>query len=181
MKQEIRIIGGTYRGKKIQFPCVDGLRPTADRVKETLFNWLMHDIHDARCLDVFAGSGSLGIEAFSRGASRVVFVEHSKAAYAQLKKTLSSFSSPKLSVVNTDALLYLEQCKEQYDLIFLDPPFAKNWIPTCLEYIRLNQLLAPEGLIYLESAQAIDLSTGPWKQKKQKKTGHVFYSLLEHQ
>lgn len=178
MKQEIRIIGGIYRGKKIQFPCVDGLRPTADRVKETLFNWLMHDIHEARCLDAFAGSGSLGIEAFSRGAAHVVFIEHSPEAYAQLTKTLSPFKSTKLSLVKADTLAYLQQCKEQYDLIFLDPPFTKNWIPVCLEYIVRNQLLAAGGLVYLESAQEIAIDERIWQQKKHKKAGQVFYSLL---
>lgn len=86
MKQTVRIIGGKYRGKKLYFPESEGLRPTPDRVKETLFNWLMHDIQGARCLDAFAGSGALGFEAYSRGASRVVLVESSPNACANLKK-----------------------------------------------------------------------------------------------
>lgn len=86
MKQVVRIIGGLYRGKKLHFPDVEGLRPTPDRVRETLFNWLMHDIREARCLDAFAGSGALGLEAFSRGAARVVFLEQSPKAYAHLQK-----------------------------------------------------------------------------------------------
>ncbi len=108
MKQIVRIIGGQFRGKKIHFPPEAGLRPTPDRVKETLFNWLMHDIPKARCLDAFAGSGGLGLEAFSRGAARVVFVEQSPAVYAYLNKTLAEFNTNKLQLVHQDALAYLK-------------------------------------------------------------------------
>ena len=118
MKQVIRIIGGQYRGKKLQFPDMDDLRPTPDRVRETLFNWLMNDIKEARCLDAFAGSGALGLEAFSRGALRVVFIEQSGSAYGNLQKIVTQFNSPKLHLCKADARLYLQQSLEQFDLIF---------------------------------------------------------------
>ncbi|HAU1138500.1 TPA: 16S rRNA (guanine(966)-N(2))-methyltransferase RsmD, partial [Legionella pneumophila] len=101
MKQVIRIIGGLYRGKKIHFPDVDGLRPTPDRVRETLFNWLMNDIRNARCLDAFAGSGALGFEAYSRGASHVVFIEQSPKAHASLQNTIRQFDTPNLHLIKT--------------------------------------------------------------------------------
>ena len=179
MKQEIRIIGGLYRGKKIHFPTVEGLRPTPDRVKETLFNWLMHDIHDARCLDAFAGSGSLGFEAFSRGAAQVVFLEQAPAAYNNLQKIIKQFNSPKLKLIKTDTTNYLQRCTEQFDLIFLDPPFAVNLIPQCLTAITKNHLLVKGGLVYLEAPTLIDVDPEQWKSIKLKQNGQVIYSLFE--
>lgn len=179
MKQVIRIIGGTYRGKKIHFPAVEGLRPTPDRVKETLFNWLMHDIRGARCLDVFAGSGALGLEAFSRGAQQVVFIEQSATAYNNLKNIITQFNSTQLQIIKGDALSYLQQSNEQYDLIFLDPPFAANFIPQCLSYIEKNNLLIKGGLLYLESPCLIEVDLNQWRSIKLKQSGQVIYSLFE--
>ena len=179
MKQVIRIIAGTYRGKKIHFPIVDGLRPTPNKVKETLFNWLMHDIRGARCLDAFAGSGSLGLEAFSRGAAEVVFIEQAAPAYNNLKNIITQFNSPQLKVIKGNALNYLLHCSEQYDLIFLDPPFAANLIPQTLKNIVTNNLLRKEGLLYLEAPTLIDLDVEQWKTLRLKKAGQVIYSLFE--
>lgn len=179
MKQEIRIIGGLYRGKKIHFPDIEGLRPTPDRVRETLFNWLMHDIKNARCLDAFAGSGALGLEAYSRGASRVVLVEQALGAYQHLQKVLSQFKTSKLNLVKADTTLFLKQCKESFDIIFLDPPFAKNYLEPCITDIVHNQLLVTGGLLYVESPDAVDLDENHWKPIKSKQAGQVFYSLFE--
>lgn len=180
MKQEIRIIGGLYRGKKIHFPVVDGLRPTPDRVKETLFNWLMHDIKGARCLDAFAGSGSLGIEAFSRGASQVVFVEQTIAAYKNLQKIIAQFNSPSsLHLIKDDARNYLQACNSSFDLIFLDPPFSQNYLPVCINSIVKNKLLSSKGLLYLETPETISLDLEQWKLIKFKQAGQVFSSLFE--
>jgi 16S rRNA (guanine966-N2)-methyltransferase len=179
LNQIIRIIGGLYRGKKLHFPEVDGLRPTSDRVRETLFNWLMNDIKEARCLDAFAGSGALGFEAFSRGASKVVFIEQSLPAHANLKKIMAQFNSPNLSLVKADTRLYLQQRAEQFDIIFLDPPFAEHYIPQCMNDIVQNKLLPQGGLVYLESPTAIEIDTQQWKQNKLKKAGQVFYGLFE--
>lgn len=179
MKQIIRIIGGLYRGKKLHFPDVEGLRPTPDRVRETLFNWLMHDIREARCLDAFAGSGALGLEAFSRGATRVVFLEQSPKAYAHLQKIIASFNSSKLKLLHTDAVQYLQRKQEEFDIIFLDPPFAQNYLLQCISNISQSNILKPGGLVYLESPTAIQLDEKHWQQIKQKQAGQVVYSLFE--
>ncbi|HAT8178903.1 TPA: 16S rRNA (guanine(966)-N(2))-methyltransferase RsmD [Legionella pneumophila] len=179
MKQAIRIIGGLYRGKKIHFPDVNDLRPTPDRVRETLFNWLMNDIKNARCLDAFAGSGALGLEAYSRGASQVVFIEQSPKAHASLQNTIRQFDTPNLRLIKTDALNYLKQSTEQFDLIFLDPPYALNYIPQCLEDIITNNLLVQGGLVYVESSTPIEVKTEHWKQLKLKQAGQVIYGLFE--
>ena len=127
MNQCIRIIGGQYRGKKLTFPAIDGLRPTPDRVRETLFNWLMHTIHDAHCLDAFAGSGALGFEAFSRGAGSVVFVEKAPVAFAYLQKTATTFNSPKLTVLNKNACTYMQETKAS-----LTYETSSSVKPTCM-------------------------------------------------
>ncbi|EHL29896.1 16S rRNA (guanine(966)-N(2))-methyltransferase RsmD [Legionella drancourtii] len=179
MKQEIRIIGGQYRGKKLHFPNVDGLRPTPDRVRETLFNWLMHDIRDARCLDAFAGSGALGLEAFSRGASQVVLVEKSPQAHANLQKIIHAFNSPILKLLNMDAQHYLQTSKDQFDLIFLDPPFAHSYLPQCITDLAQNDILVQGGLVYLESPTSIDMDEKQWQQIKLKQAGQVLYGLFK--
>ncbi|WP_298622440.1 16S rRNA (guanine(966)-N(2))-methyltransferase RsmD [uncultured Legionella sp.] len=179
MKQIIRIIGGQYRGKKIQFPEVEGLRPTPDRVRETLFNWLMKEIKDACCLDAFAGSGAVGLEAFSRGASKVVFLEQSPLAHANLHQIITQFNNPILKLIKTDTLAYLHKCTEQFDIIFLDPPFAKDFIPQCLDIIVQKQLLVKGGLVYIESPTIIELDEQLWEPIKMKKAGQVIFGLFQ--
>jgi 16S rRNA (guanine966-N2)-methyltransferase len=179
LKQIIRIIGGLYRGKKIHFPEVEGLRPTPDRVKETLFNWLMNDIKNARCLDAFAGSGALGLEAFSRGAANVVFIEQSTEAYANLQKIISQFNSSNLKLIKTNTLTYLQNSHETFDIIFLDPPFAKDYIPQCISLIIQNQLLVTGGFVYIESPTAIELDEQQWRQLKIKQAGQVIFGLFQ--
>lgn len=179
MKQVIRIIGGLYRGKKLHVPDVEGLRPTPDRVRETLFNWLMHEIKEARCLDAFAGSGALGLEAFSRGAAKVVFVEQSPIANANLSKIITQFSNSKLQLIKTDARLYLQQSPEQFDIIFLDPPFAQNYIPQCLNDLAQNSILVKGGLVYLESPTIIEINEKQWREIKLKRAGQVVYGLFQ--
>lgn len=177
--QTIRIIGGQYRGKKLQFPAVEGLRPTSDRIKETLFNWLMHTIGDARCLDAFAGSGSLGFEAFSRGAAFVVLVEHNPCAFANLNKIATAFKSPKLSVIQANALTYLNETKESFDLIFLDPPFAEPVWLQCIQTLAISNRLKTGGLIYVESPTVLSLDEHYWETLKLKQTGQVVYALYK--
>lgn len=179
MKQIIRIIGGLYRGKKISFPAVEGLRPTPDRVRETLFNWLMNDIRGARCLDAFAGSGALGLEAFSRGAAQVVFIEQSSQVCSSLQKTITSLNSPSLKLIKESSLVYLKNGKEQFDIIFLDPPFSENYIPECLTHIVEKKLTPSGGLVYIESATPITIDSNHWQQIKSKQSGQVIYGLLE--
>lgn len=179
MKQTVRIIGGQYRGKKLSFPDTEGLRPTPDRVKETLFNWLMHDIRGARCLDAFAGSGALGFEAYSRGAKRVVLVESSLQVYNNLKQIASSFNSTNISVIHAEAEEYFQHSAECFDIIFLDPPFAKNYLPRCMDLLAHSNLLVTNGLVYLESPDKLDVDPAYWQEKKSKRAGQVIYGLYE--
>jgi 16S rRNA (guanine966-N2)-methyltransferase len=177
MNQTIRIIGGKFRGKKLQFPTSDGLRPTPDRVRETLFNWLMHDIREARCLDAFAGSGAIGFEAHSRGAAHVVLLEESPLVYNNLLKIASTFSSPDITVKKIDACKFLQHSNEQFDIVFLDPPFAKNYLPLCLEALAASDVLKPHGLLYIESPHEISVDQTVWQQIKLKRAGQIIYSL----
>lgn len=179
MKQIVRIIGGQFRGKKITFPDLPGLRPTPNRVRETLFNWLMHHIQGKHCLDAFAGSGALGFEAWSRGASQVTFIEQSPAACRHLKKYINAFASPALSLVETHTIQYLSRhISAPFDIVFLDPPFDEPSLlkesVTCLEK---NNLLVPTGLVYIESDHPVALHVNVWETIKEKKTGLVYYGL----
>ena len=180
MKHSIQIIGGQFRGKKIQVPNVEGLRPTPSRVRETLFNWLMHRIRGARCLDAFAGSGALGVEAYSRGATHVTLVEQDKTALLHLQKLLSSFGSSHLQLVPGDVCRFLEQTKESYDIIFLDPPFLTNLLSQCLSIIaQKKEILTPGGQVYIESPQEVIPDPSIFKLLKSKRAGQVVYGLYE--
>lgn len=177
MNQTIRIIGGRYRGKKLHFPNLPGLRPTPDRVRETLFNWLMHDIRNARCLDAFAGSGALGFEAFSRGASTVTLLEYNHLAFANLVKIATTFHTPNLQVIKTDALTYFKQGQTQFDIIFLDPPFANNYLQNLITDLAINPILAQGGLIYVESSDNKIVTPPLLEEIHVKQAGKVVYSL----
>lgn len=179
LKQTIRIIGGQYRGKKLTFPAIEGLRPTPDRVRETLFNWLMHNIRDARCLDAFAGSGALGFESFSRGASSVLLIEQERTAYLNLMKQAQAFNSSKLQVIQGDALTFLSHTKVQFDIIFLDPPFAKNYWTSFLNLLETTGVLVKGGLVYIEAPQALILNENTWQMLKLKQAGQVVYGLYQ--
>ncbi|MFZ4077644.1 MAG: 16S rRNA (guanine(966)-N(2))-methyltransferase RsmD, partial [Legionellaceae bacterium] len=120
MNESIRIIGGLYRGKKLTFAAQPSLRPTPNRIRETLFNWLMHDIRDADCLDAFAGSGALGFEAFSRGAKQVTLIEHDQPTYACLKKQAASFNTTQLTVLRADVCDFIKVTQQTFDIIFFD-------------------------------------------------------------
>lgn len=179
MKQIVTIIGGKYRGKKLYFPNIDNLRPTPNRVRETLFNWLMHDIQEACCLDAYAGSGALGFEAFSRGAKHVVFVETARQAYTQLCHLASSFNSKALTLIYDHAEHYIQETKLCFDIIFLDPPFALGNPSQYLELFAHTPCLKAGGLVYLESSQEPFFNTQHWRQKKSKQAGQVVYGLYE--
>ncbi len=177
MKQTVRIIGGQFRGKKLPFPAEEGLRPTPDRVRETVFNWLMHDIRDARCLDAFAGSGALGFEAFSRAAASVIFLETNPIAAKNLTQIASSFHSTTLCIKQIDALKFLQHTNEHFHVVFLDPPFSENLIPACLDLLITRNILLPGGFVYLESPQAIVVDETQWRCLKLKTAGQVVYGL----
>lgn len=147
---QLRIIGGEWRSRRLPIASVPGLRPTPDRVRETLFNWLQMTVPGARCLDLFAGSGALGFEALSRGAREVVMVEKHPAAFAQLQANSATLQATALELAHTDGLAFLQAQPEPFDLIFLDPPFRQGLVAEALQSIHQRQLIRPEGMIYLE-------------------------------
>lgn len=180
---EVRVIAGLWRGRKLPVLNAEGLRPTTDRVKETLFNWLMMDVANTRCLDCFAGSGSLGIEALSRQAQAVVFLEKFATAAQQLKKNLTSLKTDKGTVVNTDTLSYLAQKNsgEPFDIIFIDPPFHHQFVPQILPLLQENNWLAKNALIYVETEKNHPplLLAENWQVIKEKSAGMVTSRLIQ--
>ena len=178
----LRIIGGSWRGRTWRFPEGD-IRPTPDRVRETLFNWLAPSIAGARCLDLFAGSGALGLEALSRGAARTVFVEQSTAAARQLRQTLAAWGGEPAAAAQihvTDANSFLAGKPELFDVVFLDPPFAAGLLGQIAARLQAGPWLAPTALIYVECPARASLPTLPqgWSAAKSGRAGEVGYHLL---
>jgi len=172
----IRIIGGEWKSRLITFPEAEGLRPTPDRVRETLFNWLGQTLHGRSCLDLFAGSGALGFEALSRGAERVVMVERSRLVVDALKRNAESLKANGLSVRNADAIEFLTTMEEQFDVIFLDPPYRANLLPTL--FPLLPGRLKPQGTVYFESDQTAEPPPG-WTVIKERRAGMVRFQLAQ--
>ena len=175
----LRIIGGRWRSRKLSFINAPQLRPTPDRVRETLFNWLQGSLSQARCLDLFAGSGALGLEALSRGAAEVLFIEKNRAAAQQLEQNLAILQTP-LNVIQTDALHYLANETIPFDIIFLDPPFRQGFLPKILDIIQENKLLKQNALLYLEHEAEADYHWQDWQLTLHKETtaGQVKSYLL---
>ena len=175
---QVRIIGGEHRGRRLPFADLPGLRPTGDRIRETLFNWLQPRIIGARCLDLFAGSGSLGIEAASRGAAQVVMLDTAAAVVRQLEENRQKLKLNQVSIVRADALQWLEQSPAEFDVVFLDPPFSADLLgPLCQ---KLSQgWLADNARIYLEDEVSRSLPFLPegWQLLKEKRAGQVRYGL----
>ena len=172
----IRIIGGEYRGRRIAVPERRDLRPTPDRVRETLFNWLGQRLDGRSCLDLFAGSGALGFEAASRGAARVVMVENDRDVFGALRKSLELIGAAQVELVLGDAFEYLNRTDARFDVVFLDPPFRQNALPELLE--RLPERLAPAARVYVEAPEAL-APAQPWRELKRSRAGQVSYQLLE--
>jgi 16S rRNA (guanine(966)-N(2))-methyltransferase RsmD len=176
---EVRIVGGTWRSRRIRFAPREGLRPTPDRVRETLFNWLGQDLTGRACLDLFAGSGALGFEAASRGAARVVMVERDRAAFEALRTNKDALEARQVELVRGDALEFLRghgSSAGLFDVIFLDPPFNADY------WIRLTPLLPPlmscEARVYCEAGAPVEWGSG-WEVSKQGRAGQVVYQLLK--
>src|SRR5579872_6568635 len=149
-RNEFRIIAGVWRRRKLKFPPLPGIRPSPDRVRETLFNWLMDHVAGARCLDLFAGSGALGLEALSRGASEVVFVDRERAALDAVGGHLATLAARGGSLVQADALVWLETPGTPFDIVFLDPPFDAELLPRVCELLERGRWLKPGAHIYME-------------------------------
>ena len=175
-KGEIRIIAGEYRGRRIKVASRPGLRPTPDRVRATLFNWLGQWLDGLSCLDLFAGSGALGFEAASRGAARVVMVESDRAAFSALEAARNKIGARAVELVRGDANEYLARARERFDVVFLDPPFRQNALPTVLE--QLEGRLAQAARVYIESATPAEPGVR-WRELKRARAGQVSYQLFE--
>jgi 16S rRNA (guanine966-N2)-methyltransferase len=180
-RNSVRIIGGIWRGRRVSFPDIDGLRPTPDRVRETLFNWLQNSIIGARCLDLFAGSGALGLEALSRGADHAVFVEQTAAVCRVLQQTIQSLrAGANARIMEMGAARYLRTAVEPFDIVFLDPPFGRNALAEYLPLLGAGAWVKPGGLVYLENERESGVPELPshWELLKSKSAGQVGYHLV---
>lgn len=175
---KVRIIAGKWRGRKLDVIDSPGLRPTPDRIRETLFNWIQQEIVGARCLDLFAGTGALAFEALSRGASEVFIVESDFKIVESLRQHAEILKSENHTIQCADAMSWLKQGTKGFDIIFLDPPFNQGFIEKCCVIIKEESLLNPDGLVYIESEKNLTLPDG-WHVKKQKNAGQVQSLLIE--
>jgi len=175
----VRIVGGDWRRRLLRFPDSEGLRPTPDRVRETLFNWLGQDLTDQACLDLFAGSGALGFEAASRGGSRVTLVEQNAKVFAALKTNAALLGgAARVELLRGDALQYAASTASRFDLILLDPPYRQGWIDRLVPH--LDRLAREDAALYVEAEYAID-SLGPWTTTRRGRAGEVHYHLLRRE
>lgn len=176
---QIRIISGQWRGRKLPVPDSPGLRPTTDRVRETVFNWLAPVLHGASCLDCFTGSGALGLEALSRYASEVIMLEYERNVAEQLRKNVQLLKSEQAKVIQTDSLQYLAQPGQPFDVVFIDPPFRRGMLHDCCRLLEQNNWLSAGAYIYVEAElEAGDLPVPHnWRLHREKTAGQVAYRL----
>lgn len=175
----VRVIGGQWRGRKLPFYSAEGLRPTGDRIRETLFNWLAPYIAGAHCLDLFAGSGALGLEALSRGAASCDFVDTDPRSIEQIGRHLGTLACPLGKTHRQSAQQFLTAHSQPWDIVFLDPPFNKNLLPPILEHFDTG--LSSVDYLYIEVAKDETYPTlSHWQELKQKTSGQVRYSLWQN-
>ncbi|RLA24655.1 MAG: 16S rRNA (guanine(966)-N(2))-methyltransferase RsmD [Gammaproteobacteria bacterium] len=181
MSNKVRIISGQWRGRNLSFPDVQGLRPTPARVRETLFNWLQYDVIASRCLDLYAGSGALGMEAASRGAKSVVLVDSDAQVCRQLKQNTELVAASQVKIVQQDVLRYLAGDAQTFDLVFLDPPFAQGYAIQAANWLEDKLWLANHAKIYIEVERQLKLTDLPenWSLLKHKTAGELGYYLFE--
>ncbi|BBB24738.1 16S rRNA (guanine(966)-N(2))-methyltransferase RsmD [Amphritea japonica] len=183
--QQVRIIGGEWRGRKLNFPEIEGLRPTPDRVRETLFNWLSAYVPGGRCLDMFSGSGALGFEALSRGAIHVTMIDNSAEVIHQLRQNIQELKSQHAELVTGSVVNWLEarsgDLEIQYDIVFMDPPFNKDLAPLCCLLLEQKKMLADNAMIYVETEKEMaDLQVPDnWELYREKTAGQVTYRLYQ--
>lgn len=177
----VRIIGGEWRGRKLPVADAPGLRPSGDRIRETLFNWLQGSVQGARCADLFAGTGVLGFEAASRGATEVILVEKSRPVAELLRKSAQTLNADQVTIVEGNALEWLEgQASHSRDIVFIDPPFESDLAACALNTLQDREILAPGGLVYLESPRLnTSIESGGWIQVREKEIGEVRIQLLK--
>jgi len=172
----VRIIAGAWRGRRIEVAAAEGLRPTPDRVRETLFNWLGQTLEGLACLDLYAGSGALGFEAASRGATRVVLVERDPKALAVLERSRERLGAAQVRIVHADALAWLARPGERFDVVFVDPPFRQNAVPAILP--GLARRLRAGARVYVEAGEALE-AAAPWQELRRGRSGQVSFQLLQ--
>ncbi|HUO44467.1 MAG TPA: 16S rRNA (guanine(966)-N(2))-methyltransferase RsmD [Burkholderiales bacterium] len=172
----VRIVGGVWRSRILSFTPRPDLRPTPDRVRETLFNWLGQDLTGKICLDLFAGSGALGFEAASRGAGRVTMVERDARVFEALRENAAVLDARAVELRRADALEFLRADRGRYDVVFVDPPFRSNALPQVLAL--LPSRLAPQALVYVEMPRAAPVAAG-WQAWRHGRAGSVIYQLLK--
>ncbi len=183
MIQTLRIIGGEWRGRRIRFAAEGGIRPTPDRVRETLFNWLMAKVAGSRCLDLFAGSGALGLEALSRGAAHATFVERVRRNVEGLREITSRLAPARSTVIEADALAWLRGAAQPFDIVFLDPPFADGLLAESMRLLEARGWLCADAHVYLEmpaKAGPPGLPAG-WTLHRTSRAGAVGYHLARRQ
>jgi len=177
-REEFRIIAGRWRRRKLHFPPLPGIRPSPDRVRETLFNWLRDRVEGARCLDLFAGSGALGLEALSRGAAQVTFVDKERQATDAIRAHLTLLGAEGAEVLQTDALTWLAGTATPYDLVFLDPPFDGNLVPEACARLR-QAWLKPGAWVYIEhAADSVPVLPPEWQVLRESRAGRVGFRLV---
>ncbi|MEM9242980.1 MAG: 16S rRNA (guanine(966)-N(2))-methyltransferase RsmD [Pseudomonadota bacterium] len=179
-RQKLRVIGGQWRRRWLDFPDIEGLRPTPNRIRETLFNWLTPVIDESECLDLFAGSGALGIEALSRGAKQVTFVEQSAVAIEQIKKNCAKLNTKQAGFYHESAFSFLSNTHQLFDIVFIDPPFKQNLAEKVCDMLIKHSLLKDSAYIYLEVEKeySLDKLVPTWQIIKEKTAGQVRYALL---
>lgn len=178
---ELRIIGGDWRSRKLRFPDAGGVRPTPARTRETLFNWLAFHLAGSDCLDLFAGSGALGLEALSRGAGRVSLVDHTPALAKALRDNLRLLKSDGGEVICSDVESYLRQRnRPPFDIVFMDPPFRQGWLEKLFPLLDEQTWVKPGGWVYMEHESELPTPAVPpsWRLHRQKSAGQVTYSLF---
>lgn len=182
---EVRIIGGNWRGRKLSFPPVATLRPSLGRVRETLFNWLRDDVPGSHCLDLFAGSGALGFEALSRGAATVTFVDNHPKVVRALHDNATRLGAGNCRIVRSTAAKFLERARaaagadfQPWDIIFLDPPFGSGDLADVLGRLRQDGLLAADGLLYFEASRHMPLDLSGWTTVRHGTAGDSQFGLL---
>lgn len=178
IQNKVRVIGGKWRGRVISFPSNITLRPTPNRVRETVFNWLGQDMSGKVCLDLFAGSGAMGIEAASRGSEHVVMVESDRKVYSVLQSSLQKLRADKIELLMMDALKFIISDQRLFDVIFLDPPYRLGLLPKVLNLLPSH--LTQDGLIYLEAGSSSELNED-WLVWRDSQAGRVHYQLLKYE
>lgn len=172
----VRINAGEWRSRLLKFPDSQGLRPTPERVRQTVFNWLGQDLTGQTCLDLFAGTGVMGFEALSRNAKSVVIVEKTAAVYKAILDNKTMLKADAAQVLNMDALVFLDKNQQLFDVVFLDPPYHQGWLDKVL--LQLPKHLSKQGVVYVEAEYAL-ADSDVWQVFKQSKAGNVFYHLIK--